>query len=295
MQHSAMDQKVVEVLASFNKPQVGAYEILKDVFINNGFSLADIIEQEIDGRRAFAVYCPSRREAQGFERKLTALKLPGLSTAVTVLYQEDWLTRWKKDWKPFSLTRSLDVVPVWCRKDYKERRGRDYLLLDTVSSFGTGLHETTRFMAEFIEEMKGKFRRFLDVGTGTGILALVAWKYGADDFYAIDMDDMCIHAAGANFKANGCPAVDRIILKDLLKFKPTVPFDFVCANLVTHDLIRTKRQILSFVKPGGLLAVSGISLENLPKLRKAFATLPLRCVKIKRGQSWSAVLFKRKS
>jgi ribosomal protein L11 methyltransferase len=295
MSHSGVSQKVVEVLASLDKPRVGAYEILKGVFINNGFAFNDIIEQEISGRRAFAVYCPSHREAKLFERKLTALNLPGLSTSITILHQNDWLSRWKTDWKPFSLTKSLDVVPVWCRPDYKERRGRQFLLLDTISSFGTGLHETTRFMAEFIEEMKGKFTRFLDVGTGTGILTLVAWKCGADDLYAIDMDDMCIDAARANFKANGCPSQDRIILKDLLKFKPAVPFDFVCANLVTHDLIRTKRQILSFVKPGGWLAVSGISLENLPKLRKAFAALPLRCIKIKRGQSWSALLFKRKS
>jgi ribosomal protein L11 methyltransferase len=292
MHHAKASHKVFEVLVSLNKAGVGSADILKEIFVNNGFPLQDIIEQEIDGRQALAVYCSSKKKADGFERTLKALNLPHLTSTVSVLYQDDWLTRWKKDWKPFKLTRGIDVVPVWCRREYKPGR-RQFILLDTVSSFGTGLHETTRFMAEFIEENRGSFERLLDVGTGTGILALVALKIGADDVFGIDMDDMCIQASAANFKANGYDSDGRILHKDLTAFKPAVLFDFVCANLVTHDLIRMKRKILSFVAPGGTLAVSGISLENLPRLRRAFSSLPLMCVKVKKGKSWAAVLFKR--
>jgi ribosomal protein L11 methyltransferase len=291
MHYTKAAKKVFEVSAFFKNPQTGSHEILKSIFVNCGFALPDIIEQDIDGRTALAVYCPTRLEASVFEKKLKHLGFPGLTTVVTVLYQDDWLTRWKKDWKPFGLTRSIDVVPVWCLKDYKAGR-RDHILLDTVSSFGTGLHETTRFMAEFIDGF-GAMTRVLDVGTGTGILALVAIKCGARDVWAIDVDDMCINAAQANFEANGFSGRAHIIHSDLAKFTPSSPFDYVCANLVTHDLIHWKKKILSFVKPGGRLAVSGISLENLPKLREAFASLPLRCVKIKKGKQWAAVLFKR--
>jgi ribosomal protein L11 methyltransferase len=292
MHYTRASQKIFEVLVSVKSPAVGAREILKDIFINSGFAPQHIIEQTVDGRQALAVYCPTEKKADAFARRIGALKLPGLNSSVTALYQDDWLTRWKKDWKPFRLTASIDVVPVWCRQQYKAGR-RKFILLDTVSSFGTGLHETTRFMAEFIEELNGKFGRFLDVGTGTGILALVALKGEVDDVTAIDMDDMCIDASKANFKANGYDHGGRIFHKDLTKFDPLSPFDFVCANLVTHDLIQMKREILSFVKPGGWLAVSGISLENLPRLRAAFARLPLRCVRVKKGKNWSAVLFKR--
>ncbi len=284
--------RVFELRAFFKKPQPGAHEILKNIFVNYGFALPDIIEQDIGGLKALAVYCPTQQKAAAFEKKLAGFKFPGLTTIVTVLDRDDWLTRWKKDWKPFPLTRSIDVVPVWCLNDYKVGR-RDHILLDTVSSFGTGLHETTRFMAEFIDKFKGKVTSFLDVGTGTGILALVALKCGGRDIYAIDMDDLCITAAHANFAANGAAGKVRIVHCDLTAFNPASPFDFVCANLVTHDLIQWKKKILTFVRPGGLLAVSGISLENLPRLRQAFATLPLRCVRVKKGKQWSALLFKR--
>ena len=72
-------------------------------------------------------------------------------------------------------------MPVWYRDKYKPVPGRDYILMDTLLSFGTGLHETTQCMAQFIEDKKGKFESFLDIGTGTGILALVALKHGAKD------------------------------------------------------------------------------------------------------------------
>jgi ribosomal protein L11 methyltransferase len=284
--------KVFEILVSLNKPATGSYEILKSVFANFGFSNEETIEQTIDGRKALAVYCASQQKAKRFQRKLKELDLKSLHVTSTILYQDEWLTRWKKDWKPFALTSRIDVVPVWCRNQYRAGR-RKYILLDTVSSFGTGLHETTKFMAEFIQELEGRFERLLDIGTGTGILALVALKCGVKEVTAIDIDDMCVDASQANFKANDHSFVGVILHSDLAAFKPTQSFDFVCANLVTHDLITMKRKIFSFVKPGGWLAVSGISLENLPQLRKAFACLPLRCVKIKKGKSWTAVLFKR--
>ncbi len=74
--------------------------------------------------------------------------------------------------------------------------------MDTLLSFGTGLHETTRFMAQFIEDKKGKFKSFLDIGTGTGILALVALKYGAQDVIGIDIGPLSVQAALDNMKAN---------------------------------------------------------------------------------------------
>ena len=100
------------------------------------------------------------------------------------------------------MTKKLDVVPVWYQDKYKPRPGCDYILMDTLLSFGTGLHETTRFMAQFIENKKGGFKSFLDIGTGTGILALVALKYGARDVVGIDIGQLSVEAARDNMKAN---------------------------------------------------------------------------------------------
>jgi ribosomal protein L11 methyltransferase len=286
-----INKKVFEVSLGLPRNSKAGIEILKRILINLGLAVEDLIEQEIDGRQTVSFYCPSRRSAELSVIKLSKLKLRGLRVRSDVLYQDDWLTRWKKDWKPFALTKKTDVVPVWCVDDYVIGK-RPYIFLDTISSFGTGLHETTRFMAQFVEMLQGKFTSCLDIGTGTGILALVALKGGAKEVHAVDIDEMCIKAANANFKVNGYSG-ELITLHDVSKFKTKKTFDFVMANLITHDLVRMKQKILSLVKPDGWLAVSGVSLENLPILRQGFSKLPLRCVKIKKGTKWSAVLFKR--
>jgi ribosomal protein L11 methyltransferase len=291
MPSSKVRKKLFEVSVVVTQRSVVGLELVKALLVQWGVPLAEIIEEDLDGRKTVSFYCATRRIAGLFVSKFKKSRWRGIRVSVDVLYQDDWLTRWKKDWRPFSLTKTIDVVPVWCRKDYVPGK-RKFILLDTISSFGTGLHETTRFMAQLIEMLRGKFDSCLDMGTGTGILALVALKTGAGDVQALDVDEMCVKAAGANFKANGYSA-RSITLQDVSKLKLKRSFDLVCANLVTHDLIRLKEKIIGCVKPGGWLAVSGVSLENLPSLRRGFVNLPLRCIRIKKGKKWTALLFRR--
>ena len=187
----------------------------------------------------------------------------------------------------------MDVVPVWYQDKYKPRSGCDHILMDTLLSFGTGLHETTRFMAQFIEDKRGTFNSFLDIGSGTGILALVAIKYGATDVVGIDIGSLSVQAARDNMKVN--QLFFKITKADIKKYPIKKKYDFVAANLITGDLIENAQRIVSFVKEGGLLAVSGISLENLNRLRKAFSSLPLQCLKISKGAQWSGLLYQKKT
>ena len=219
------------------------------------------------------------------------LKLAGVKLKFNQLAPKDWLTLWKNEWKPAPLTKKLDVVPVWYKDKYKPRAGRDYVLMDTLLSFGTGLHETTRFMAQFIEEQRGSFKSFLDIGTGTGILCFVALKYGAQDVLGVDIGPLSVQAARDNMKANNL--FFSVKLVDIKKYRSQKTYDFVAANLVTEDLIEHAPKILSFVKKDGLLAVSGISLDNLKRLRKAFSCLPLKLLQISKGKQWTGILFQK--
>jgi len=183
------------------------------------------------------------------------------------------------------------VVPVWYKAKYKARRGCDYVLMDTLLSFGTGLHETTQFMAQFIENKEGSFKSFMDIGTGTGILALVALKYGAQDVLGLDIGQLSVQASLDNMKAN--QSYFKVLKVDIKKYRSKKTYDFVAANLITEDLLEHSQKIISFVKKGGLLAVSGISLSNLNRLRKAFSSLPLKCLKISKGEQWSGLLYQK--
>jgi ribosomal protein L11 methyltransferase len=164
--------------------------------------------------------------------------------------------------------------------------------MDTLLSFGTGLHETTQIVSQYIEDCSGQFKSFMDIGTGTGILSMVALKSGATQVLAIDIGDLSIEAAKCNFKANRLNAVVK--QADITRFRNGQTYDFVAANLITQDLIDHHRQIISFVKPGGYLAVSGISLDNLVKLQSVFRKLPLRCLKTQKGKQWSGLLYQKK-
>ena len=85
----------------------------------------------------------------------------------------------------------------------------------------------------------------------------------------------------------------HVVKADIKKYQPKRQFDFVAANLITEDLIANGRKIISLVKEGGVLAVSGISLDNLERLRNAFLSFPLKCLKISKGKQWSGILYQK--
>jgi len=268
-----------------------AKALIMVVLLNLGYAEGDLVNSSINGKSTVELFDEYSQKLERLKKLFVKLGLVGVKINLRRLLPKDWLTLWKSQWKPAPLTKRLDVVPVWYKDKYKPRGGCDYVLMDTLLSFGTGLHETTQFMAQFIEDQAGNFKSFLDIGTGTGILALVALKYGARDVLGIDIGQLSVQAALDNMKAN--QLFFKAQLTDVKKYRSKKTYDFVAANLITEDLIEHAPKIVSFVKDGGLLAVSGISLDNLSKLRQAFLSLPLKCRKISKGQQWSGLLFRK--
>ena len=149
-------------------------------------------------------------------------------------------------------------------------------------------------MAQLIESKQGSFKSFLDVGTGTGILSLVAYHYGAEEICAVDYDEFSMKAARVNFQLNKSQG---IILRqaDIANFRPGKHFDFVAANLITFDLIKLKAHLIRLVDKGGHLAVSGISLDNAAYFRRNFASSKVQLKKIREGRKWAAFLYQKLS
>lgn len=265
--------------------------LARAILINLGHSTTDLVSSSSRGKVTIELFDEHRAKLERIQKLFHRLSLAGIKVHKRRLLPKDWLTLWKSQWKPAALTKKLDVVPVWYKNKYLPRKGCDCVLMDTLLSFGTGLHETTRFVAQFIEDNKGKFRSFLDIGTGTGILALVALKYGAEDVLGIDIGPLSVQAARDNMKANR--SFFHVKRADIKQYRSKVRYDFVAANLVTEDLIEHGKKIISFLKVGGLLAISGISLDNLNRFKKAFSSFPLRCLKISKGKQWSGLLYQK--
>lgn len=267
--------------------------IVESVLVNLGFNQGELITSLISGHWQLMVY---REEPVAIRRASILLKklaLKDVTWSVKLLKPEDWASKWKKGWKPGRLTKKLDVVPLWHLDSYKVKKNRDYILMDTLMSFGTGLHETTRIMSQFIEDAQGQFKSFFDIGTGTGVLTLVALKSGAKQVLAIDIGQLSVEAAKKNGELNKLPF--RVLCRDIADMKHAIQYDYVAANLVTHDLVSFRKQIVRFVKPNGLLAVSGISLDNWEKFNQGFLKPPLEVIQIVKGKQWAGVLCRLSS
>lgn len=255
------------------------------------FGLDRVSELLEDGKIFLLVYDQHQKALEKVAGVLIQYGFLKKEVVISRLRESDWKTQWKKDFQALQLTDKIMVVPTWQKKKFLKNK-KEKIYIDSTVAFGTGLHSTTQFMARLIEQQEGAFESFLDIGTGTGILTLVALKNGARKVKAIDIDKEAVKVAKANFVQNGYnPSV--VYCRNIQFLKGIKAVDFVAANLMTQDLIKYKQPILRAVKPGKFLAVSGISVKNLPLLLKTFQKLPLKIETILKNKQWSAVLFRR--
>lgn len=283
---------VHEIRFKTRAASVGALEILKGALISVGIKEETIVELVKDQYAYVCVYPRNRLQLRRLKQSLEQLHLKNVSLEARRLQRKDWQDLWKTNFKPSAMGKTFVTVPVWLKDKYAPKK-RTPVYIDTSLAFGTGLHETTRFMVVMMEHCRGQFDRFLDVGTGTGILSIVAYHCGARNIRAVDFNPDCVRVARQNFRRNGCPIRD-VKAADIHHYKEKGRYDFVVANLVTHNLIKARRRLVSLVEKGKYLAVSGVSLENYAHFKKAFHRRPLKCLKIIRGKDWSAFLYQKK-
>lgn len=203
--------------------------------------------------------------------------------------EEDWAENWKQYYHPISFGR-LTVVPAW--EDYTAREGELILRMDPGTAFGTATHESTKMMLDFLtEELRGG-ERVLDVGCGSGILALAARLLGAESAAAYDLDPEAVRVAEKNIRDSGLSSVTAGV-SDLLSAVRGAPFDFVLANIVSDILLRLAPDVPAVMKRGGLLAVSGVLEGRADEVKAGFAAAGLTFLREKREGDWCAMLFGR--
>lgn len=267
-----------------------ALDLLRDILVSSGIDLTQIIETDHLLDKYVSIYFSSLSKAKSLQKQLRQAKLKRVSIRLINHKRKEWESKWKNDFKAFNLSPRFRIVPDW----QKEKKGtrKTVIKLGGGLAFGTGLHPTTKFVAGFIEKKEGKFRSFLDVGTGTGLLTIVALHCKAEDVKAVDISKDAVKVARKNFKLNGFNSID--VSSTPLQKLPLKPrYDFVAANLITDVLVSNKKKLVQLVKPGGYLAVSGISIANYSYFRKYFISKQIRCIKKERAEGWNALLFKR--
>jgi len=217
---------------------------------------------------------------------------PGRVSARTIK-REDWAESWKRHFKPFTVGASLLVKPSWSR--LRPKRNQTVVVLDPGLSFGTGQHPTTRFCLEQLAAGRkpGLPQSFLDIGTGSGILAIAAARLGYRPIEAFDFDPDSVRIAKANARQNKVSRQLQISRRDLTRMplKSGHRFDIVCANLIHDLLIAERARILRRVKSGGTLVLAGILHSQFPAVRQAYEAAGLKLKARLAEKEWESGAF----
>jgi ribosomal protein L11 methyltransferase len=210
-----------------------------------------------------------------------------------IVHEEDWAEAWKAYFPVLRVGRRLVIRPTWRR----HRREPDdiVLALDPGMAFGTGLHPTTRLCLAALEGLadQGAIEgaRVLDVGCGSGILAIAAVKLGAADALGVDTDPIAIESTQANAGRNRLARRIRTRVGSLPSGEP--PFDVVLANLIAGLLVPLAGDLRNEIRFGGTLLASGIFIDREDEVRSAFEATGLVIVERSAEGDWVALTATR--
>jgi ribosomal protein L11 methyltransferase len=207
--------------------------------------------------------------------------------------REDWSTSWKKYFKTIRIGKALLIKPSWSRD--KCAKGQAVVTLDPGLSFGTGQHATTSFCLRQLVRTRrtGKVQSFLDIGTGSGILAIAAVKLGFRPVRAFDNDPTAVRVAKANARKNRVQSKLVIVRQDLTRMpkESTQRFDLICANLV-HDLLLAEcDRVLRQLRPGGRLVLAGLLRDQFSAVQAAYEAAGLKLQVVDTEGEWRSGAF----
>ena len=224
------------------------------------------------------------------------LAVAGLTEKATVtlggVNEEDWANAWKAYYKPLHIGERMVIVPAWER--YQEQPGEIVVRMDPGMAFGTGSHETTRLVIGLLEKYTNPGCRMLDVGCGSGILAICASKLGAGQCRAYDIDPVAVKVANENIRDSELTNVTCEVSDLLRDVDRSYPYDLITANIVADIIIRMSPDVGALMHEKTVLLVSGIILERSDDVVEALEANGLKVVERAVDNDWCAMAVMKK-
>lgn len=215
---------------------------------------------------------------------------PGTRPLLSAAPAGRWVERWQRTLKPMTIGPFL-VVPEGCRAP--AARGREVLRVRFGQAFGTGEHATTRLCLRLVKAHLRPGDRVVDLGTGSGILAMAARRLGAGRVVAADNDDVALDVARINLAANGLAGQIDVRLADASQACSLGPFDLALVNIGATTIERILPDLAGALAPGGRTILTGILIEDEAVLLQAGARVGLVFVEKRRSRPWSALVLRR--
>jgi ribosomal protein L11 methyltransferase len=222
--------------------------------------------------------------------------VPGITPTLPEVHQvrqEDWAEDWKQHFRAVRIGSRLVVKPTW--EPFGLEKGDVVVALDPGMAFGTGTHGTTRLCLEALARRFDQAPlpdRVLDVGTGSGILAIAAAALGASRVLACDIDQTACDTARENARLNGVEERLEVTGRPLSELEGQ--FEMVLANILAEENIRLAPELVAKLADGGTLILSGILHEKEPPVIEAFRAYGLAGPEISRQEEWSCLVYRKK-
>ncbi len=217
----------------------------------------------------------------------------GIDAKITIsgVCEEDWANSWKAYYKPIEIGEKIVIVPAWEKYDAPE--GRHIVRMDPGMAFGTGSHETTRLVIGLLEKYIKGGESVLDVGCGSGILAICAAKLGARECRAYDIDAVAVKVARENIADSGLSNV-TCDTSDLLCGVQKGAYDVICANIVADIIIRMTPDVGEFMSDKSVILASGIISERADEVVSVFEQYGFKIIERAEENGWCALAVMKK-
>lgn len=276
-------------------------EFLKDTEIYWDYVDEDLVREKRTQETCLKIYLPDSEEgAKQYAALRTALESlkarddahawGRLCTETALTRQEDWEWGWKQYFKPFPVGQRFLIKPSW--ETVEDAQGRQILEIDPASSFGTGSHDTTQLCMEALEKTVHPGDSLLDMGTGSGILAIAAAMLGAEVRTIVDIDENCLKTAQENAEKNHV-SVGRGLCGDALRDPALAEeigggYNIIVANIVADVIIGMAPMFAGKLVSGGTLICSGILNERADEVRGALVDAGFMVESHAHSEDWSA-------
>ena len=232
-----------------------------------------------------------REELLAIQQQNPDFDMGSLEVETVNVKDEDWNEVWKRFYKPFRAGKSLVVKPTW--EHYDAQPGDKVIEIDPGMAFGSGTHETTNMCMGLLEEVELPGKTVIDVGTGSGILAIGAALLGAKDVLAIDIDPMAVKVAKENIAHNHLESVVTAVEGNLLDSANDAMCEVCVANIIADVICMFAQPLTAHIVPGGKFICSGIIKEREGDVVNALNEAAYIIEKIERRGEWVAILSRR--
>lgn len=250
----------------------------------------DLLDQPRDIVKVHMYLAPDENLAEVLPLFRERLEASGIEYTLSTagVEQEDWQNAWKKYYHAMDIGKRLAIVPGW--EEYQT--DRTVITMDPGMAFGTGTHETTSLCLEVLDKRVKGGERMLDIGTGSGILAIAALKLGAAEAEGVDIDPMCVRTAGENAERNGVQDRLKVLVGDLSD-KASGVYNIITANIVAAAILSLAPHVPALMAPDAVFIASGIIDTRKDEVLEGLRAAGLDPIEVHEKRGWVCIVCRK--